>query len=165
MNTVKVNNHEFELAEDNSQLFFKGQEIIIDAQQIDEEYFHVLYNNKSFKVELIENDTAVKTLRFRINSNKYLVTLTDEYDKLLHKLGFDKALTQKISDIKAPMPGLVLNVLAKEGDEIIKGDNLIILEAMKMENIIKSPIDGTIKNIKIQQGDKLEKNQIMIIFQ
>jgi biotin carboxyl carrier protein len=165
MNTVKVNNHEFELTEQGDRLLYEGQELLLDIQKVDESYYHVLYNNKSFKVELIEFNGAEKTLQFRVNSNKYSVKLTDQYDQLLHKLGLDKALTQKISDLKAPMPGLVLKVLVKEGDQVIKGDTLIILEAMKMENIIKSPINGTVKNIRIKEGDKLEKNQVMIVFE
>jgi biotin carboxyl carrier protein len=164
MNTIKVNGQQFELKEENGLLFYKGQEVSIDIREIDKDYFHALYNNNSFKVELVDLNCAEKILELKINNKKYLVKVTDQYDQLLHNLGFDKALSQKISDLKAPMPGLVLKVLVKDGDTVIKGDNLIILEAMKMENIIKSPIDGTVKNIRIQEGDKLEKNQVMIVF-
>ncbi|HEX8377758.1 MAG TPA: acetyl-CoA carboxylase biotin carboxyl carrier protein subunit [Pedobacter sp.] len=164
MNTVKVNDQQFELKEENGLLFYKGQEVSIDIREIDKNYFHALYNNNSFKIELIDLNRAEKILELKINNKKYSVKVTDQYDELLHKLGFDKALSQKISDLKAPMPGLVLKVLVKDGDTVLKGDNLIILEAMKMENIIKSPIDGTLKSIKIQEGDKLEKNQVMIVF-
>jgi biotin carboxyl carrier protein len=61
------------------------------------------------------------------------------------------------------MPGLVLKVLVKDGDVIKKGDNLLVLEAMKMENSIKAPADATIKAVKITAGDKVEKNQVMIL--
>ena len=59
---------------------------------------------------------------------------------------------------------MVLNVLVKEGDDVKKGDALIILEAMKMENILKSPSDGHIKKIAINKGLAVEKNQILIQF-
>jgi biotin carboxyl carrier protein len=62
------------------------------------------------------------------------------------------------------MPGLVLKVFVSNGDEVKKGDNLFILEAMKMENIIKSPSDVSIKNIKIVPGDKVEKGQVLMQF-
>ena len=62
------------------------------------------------------------------------------------------------------MPGLVLSVLVTEGDEVKKGDNLLVLEAMKMENMIKSPTDGIIKKIEIKQGNKVEKNELLISF-
>ncbi len=61
------------------------------------------------------------------------------------------------------MLGLVLKIIAKEGEELKKGDNLLILEAMKMENMIKAPADIIIKKIHIKEGDKVEKNQILLI--
>jgi biotin carboxyl carrier protein len=73
-------------------------------------------------------------------------------------------MAAKISEIKAPMPGMVLKVLVEEGAEVKKGENLFVLEAMKMENIIKSPADVTVKTIKIRPGDKVEKGQILMMF-
>jgi biotin carboxyl carrier protein len=77
----------------------------------------------------------------------------------------DSALANKVSEIKAPMPGLVLSVLVTEGQEVSKGDSLLVLEAMKMENVIKSPASGMIKKILINKADKVEKNEILIQFQ
>ena len=79
-------------------------------------------------------------------------------------MGLDNLAVKKVNDVKAPMPGMVLNILVKEGDEVKKGDALIILEAMKMENILKSPSDGHIKKIAINKGVAVEKNQILIQF-
>jgi biotin carboxyl carrier protein len=90
--------------------------------------------------------------------------ITDQFDELLHQLGMDNLTTATISEIKAPMPGLVLRILASEGQEVQKGGNLLVLEAMKMENIIKAPADVIIKTVKINPGDKVEKNQVMMIF-
>ncbi|HNM32873.1 MAG TPA: biotin/lipoyl-binding protein, partial [Chitinophagales bacterium] len=63
---------------------------------------------------------------------------------------------------KAPMPGLVLDILVEAGQAVNKGDNLIILEAMKMENIIKASGSGTVKSIHVQKKDAVEKNQLLI---
>jgi biotin carboxyl carrier protein len=79
-------------------------------------------------------------------------------------MGLSNLQSAKVSEIKAPMPGLVLKVFVSNGDEVKKGDNLFILEAMKMENIIKSPSDVSIKNIKIVPGDKVEKGQVLMQF-
>lgn len=163
MYTIKVNEqHQYQLDEVDGRLSYKGEDISIDIQPINNTCFHVLYNNKSFSAEVIEH--LGKTILLRINAKEYLVEISDKYDELLHKLGLDKTVSNQITDLKAPMPGLVLNILVKEGDQISKGDTLIILEAMKMENSIKSPVDGTVKNIKVTIGDKLEKNQVMISF-
>ncbi|MNU01127.1 Glutaconyl-CoA decarboxylase subunit gamma [compost metagenome] len=76
----------------------------------------------------------------------------------------DGASSHKINDIKAPMPGLVLKVLVEDGSEVKKDDALVVLEAMKMENIIKSPSDGIVKSVKIKEKETVEKNQVMIAF-
>ena len=60
--------------------------------------------------------------------------------------------------------GLVIRILVAEGDEVEKGGNLFVLEAMKMENIIKAPADVKIKTIRVKSGDKVEKNQVVMIF-
>ena len=91
--------------------------------------------------------------------------ITDQYDELLHQLGMDNLTANKISEIKAPMPGLVIRILASEGDQVEKGGNLFVLEAMKMENVIKSVSDVKIKSIKVKAGDKVEKNQVVMVFE
>ena len=68
------------------------------------------------------------------------------------------------ASVLLPMPGMVLNVLVKEGDAVKKGDELLVLEAMKMENNIKAPGDGIVSEISVKSGDKVEKNQILIRF-
>jgi biotin carboxyl carrier protein len=72
---------------------------------------------------------------------------------------------KKLKELKAPMPGLVLAVMAKEGEAVIEGQELIVLEAMKMENAIKSPQDGTIDKIHVKKNDKIDKNHTLLSFQ
>ena len=137
----------------------KGNFIKINPYQ-----YHFIMNNKSYNVDLIKINAEEKTLVVKINSVKFNLQLKDKYDELLHSLGLDNLAIKKINEIKAPMPGMVLNILVKEGDTVNKGDALIVLEAMKMENILKSPCDGTIKKIAINKGTAVEKNQILIQF-
>ena len=84
---------------------------------------------------------------------------------MLHSLGMDNLTNQKVSDLKAPMPGLVLDIEVREGEQVKKGDALLILEAMKMENVIKSPSDGVIKKIAVNKGEAVEKNQLILNFE
>jgi biotin carboxyl carrier protein len=76
----------------------------------------------------------------------------------------NNTINSQIKEVKAPMPGLIFEIKVQEGDEVKKGDTLVILEAMKMENILKSPGDGIIKEIRIKKGDSVEKNQVLIQF-
>jgi biotin carboxyl carrier protein len=73
-------------------------------------------------------------------------------------------LAAKVKEVKAPMPGLVLDIRVVPGQMVQKGDVLLILEAMKMENAIKSATDGVVKQVKAIKGQSVEKNQLMIVF-
>jgi biotin carboxyl carrier protein len=126
------------------------------------EVFHLVRNHKTYTIEILERNTAEKTMILRINGRIYTTKAEDELDKLLAKLGMGAGSTTKLNHIKAPMPGLILQILVTEGQAIKKGDALLILEAMKMENIIKSPGEGVVKHIKVQQGAPVDKNQTMI---
>ena len=90
--------------------------------------------------------------------------MKEQYDELLAELGVNGSDGSKISQVKAAMPGKVLEVNVKVGDKIEQGDNLLVLEAMKMENIIKSPQDGVIKSCEVKVGATVDKNQILITF-
>lgn len=141
-----------------------GKLISGDFLKINDHQFHILYNSKSYSIDVIKLNSEEKSMTVKINSVKFNLTLKDKYDELLHNLGLDNLTTKKAADIKAPMPGMVLNILVKEGDVVKKGDTLIILEAMKMENSLKSPADGVIKKIVATKGTPVEKNQLLIQF-
>ncbi|WP_443937443.1 biotin/lipoyl-containing protein [Pedobacter sp. MW01-1-1] len=163
MYKVKVNEDRvFDIEQNNMGLLVNGKSTDIDLQHISPGISHVLYQNKSFNIEVVELDKKAKTCRIKINENTYSLTAEDTFDQLLKQMGMDTLGGAKASNVHAPMPGLVLKVLVHEGAEVKKGDNLLILEAMKMENILKSAADGQVKRILIAQGDKVEKNQILI---
>ncbi|QXU40893.1 acetyl-CoA carboxylase biotin carboxyl carrier protein subunit [Pedobacter sp. D749] len=165
MYKVKVNNQFlFEVENKDSAFFVNGEQVQLDLSSIANNSTHVLYQNKSFNTELVELNKANKTCKIKVNGNIYQISIEDQFDVLLKQLGLDNLAANKVSEIKAPMPGLVLKVLVEENAEVKKGDNLLVLEAMKMENILKSSTDGVVKKILIKQGDKVEKNQILVQF-
>ena len=124
--------------------------------------FHVILEGKSFLAELIAHEPFSKVYTFRINGNPYQVQLSDAQDQLINKLGFSAQHAVKMRHVKAPMPGLVLSINVKPGQTVHKGDALLILEAMKMENIIKSPGDGIVKKVAVQKGAAVDKGQVML---
>ena len=138
----------------------KGSFIKINPHQ-----YHLLHNDQSYNVDVMKLNAAEKTMVLKINSVKYTIALKDKYDELLHSLGMDNVASAKINQIKAPMPGMVLNILVHEGNEVKKGDVLLVLEAMKMENVMKCPHDGIIKNVFVNALDKVEKGQKLIEFE
>lgn len=142
-----------------------GKNAVIDLQDSGGNRFHVLRDHKSYNVEILDADTDSKTMLVKVNGRDYEVALTDRYDELLKSLGMDKAMSSKVNEMKAPMPGLVLDVRVTEGQTVAKGDALIVLEAMKMENILKSPADVVIKKIVAKKGNAVEKNQVLVTFE
>lgn len=132
--------------------------------KIRDRHFHLLFQNQSFKVELVHIDEGAKTIQLKLNNRPVEIQLMDKFDLLLDKLGMNFSKGTTAQDLKAPMPGLIFDVKVNEGDVVKKGDALLVLEAMKMENILKSPGDGTVKSIKIKKGQSVEKNQVLIQF-
>ncbi|MFA6275941.1 MAG: acetyl-CoA carboxylase biotin carboxyl carrier protein subunit [Pedobacter sp.] len=165
MYQIKVNDkYNFDITADDKQLKVNNEMVELDRLALNSNSAHVLFKNKSYNIEVVELNKEEKTAVIKVNNNIYTLTIKDQFDQLLKQLGMDNLSVNKIQQIKAPMPGLVLSVLVTEGTEVKKGDNLLVLEAMKMENMIKSPTDGVIKKIEIKQGDKVEKNEILISF-
>lgn len=134
----------------------------LDLVKENDHNFHVLHNGASFKVAVENVDYREKTFVLQVNGRSYNLKLDDEYDQLVHKLGLEIVSGAKLKDVKAPMPGLVINISVDIGQEITKGDTLLILEAMKMENIIKADGDGVVKSILINKGLAVEKGQLLI---
>jgi len=165
MHKLKVNDRfEHSVQRKDGKLIINEHETNADIRQLGSSVYHIINDLKSYNAEVVSFDKATKTAEIKINGTIYNVTAKDQYDLLLDKLGLSDLNSAKVSEVKAPMPGLVLKIFVKEGSEVKKGDNLFVLEAMKMENIIKSPGDVTVKAIKIKPGDKVEKGQVMIVF-
>jgi len=162
---IKANDKfKFDISKEENRLLINGDKTTVDLQQLNASVFHVINNLKSYNVEVVNFNAAEKTAEIKVNNNTYQITAKDQFDILLDKLGLSSLDATKVSEIKAPMPGMVLKVFVTEGMEIKKGDNLFILEAMKMENIIKSPADVIVKTVKIKPGDKVEKGQVLLMF-
>jgi len=152
--------HEIEL--DNQQIKIDGKPTEIDLVKLLDNKFHILQNHKSYSIEIIHADYNLKRFSIKVNNNIYDLNLQTELDILLDKMGMSATSDEKMDNVKAPMTGLVLDILVEAGQSVNKGDNLLILEAMKMENIIKASGNGVVKNININKKDAVEKNQLLI---
>lgn len=141
------------------------QDFLWDVKKIGESHFSIIKDNKSFIAEVLKADYAEKAFFLKVNGKRVKIVVEDQYDELLKKLGMDDLVSSKIDKMLAPMPGLVLSIKAAIGQQVEKGDQLLVLEAMKMENVLKSPTDGVIKTIMINTGEAVEKNQLLVEFQ
>ncbi|WP_426430062.1 acetyl-CoA carboxylase biotin carboxyl carrier protein subunit [Winogradskyella sp. HB-48] len=137
----------------------------LDAVETSTNKYHILQNNSSIKANIVSSDFNKKTYSVKVNNNTYDVVLNDALDQQIAALGFEIGASKKVNDVKAPMPGLILEINVKEAQEVKEDEALLILEAMKMENVINSPRDGVIKSIMVKQGNTVEKNALLIEFE
>lgn len=155
---VKVNNSlEFDITDDDVSKF--------DAEKTADNKYHVLLNNKPFKAELVDSNFNRKKYAIKVNNHSYDVDISNPLDLLIDKMGFAFGSTKQVNSIKAPMPGLILDIHVEEGQEVKEDEALLILEAMKMENVITSPRDGIISYINIDKGDAIDKGHLLIEFE
>jgi biotin carboxyl carrier protein len=127
--------------------------------------FHVIMNQRSYRVDVVKADVKEKSFTILVNGIKHQLDVKDKFDILLQSMGLDNLAANKVNNMKAPMPGLVLDIKVKPGDSIKKGDAVVVLEAMKMENNLKSPGDGVIKKINVEKGKAVEKGQVLVEFE
>jgi biotin carboxyl carrier protein len=165
MYKVSVNkNATFEIEHTENGIVVGGNPFNIDVVELSEGYFHIIHDTKSYRAEVVKADHAAKTFTIKINNHLHTLEAKDKFDLLLEKLGMHNTGGSKVNAVKAPMPGLIVDMKVKPGDSVKQGDPLLILEAMKMENMLKSPGEGVVKTVKVKKGDAVEKNQVLIEF-
>lgn len=124
--------------------------------------FSIIRDGKSYVARIEEVDRETKTVVLRIGEKPYTVSIEEPLDRLLKEMGIDNSSAQKAGSVKAPMPGLILRILVAPGQAIEKGDGLIVLEAMKMENVLKATAAGTVKAVHAQEKTTVEKGAVLI---
>lgn len=154
----------FEVKQEKDSWYVNGSQFEGNVVQVSANHYHIIWNDRSFEVEVVEQDSVAKKTVLKINGQLLTTTAKDRVALLLESMGMGQAATAKINDVKAPMPGLIQSVTVTVGDTVQKGDILLVLVAMKMENAIKAPTDATIKAIRIEPGTSVEKNQVLIEF-
>ncbi|MDB9881943.1 acetyl-CoA carboxylase biotin carboxyl carrier protein subunit [Bacteroidia bacterium] len=163
MAKIEVNNSIFEITREDSNLVLDGDIQNYDLISLPDGKFHLVMNQTSYTIEVLDKTTSTGKLSLSINGRTLDTTLNNKLAELLKSMGMETG-KKKLKDLKAPMPGLVLDVLVSAGDTVTEGQELLILEAMKMENVIKSPQEGIIDSILIEKLDKVEKNQVLVSF-
>lgn len=125
--------------------------------------WHVLVDGRSYRATLESLNPETKELVLIVNGTRHQVNIEDELDLLVKKLGFSIAAEHTIREIKAPMPGLVLDILVEPGQTVSKGTPLLILEAMKMENVLKAPAEAVVEAIHVSKAQPVDKGQLLIL--
>lgn len=163
MAKVSIDQFWFELSkEEEGKVILNDKKMPYDLIQIGKDQYHLLLDNRSFRIEVLSK-AKDGSLHLKVNGQEMNGRLSYRIEQLLKSMGMEAG--KKIQkDIKAPMPGLVLDVLVSPGQEVAEGDDLIILEAMKMENALKAPQSGTIESVNVNKQDKVDKNQVLVSY-
>ncbi len=162
---IKEKAYDVEVSGNGQEFSLDGKNLKLDLKGDAEKGFHLIHNNQSYRIHVLNADFGTKEITLEINDHVVPVKGADRFDLLLKDLGMEHLAGSAVNDLKAPMPGLVLDIKVKPGDSIGKGQALIVLEAMKMENVLKAESDAVVKSISCSQGDAVEKNQILIEFE
>jgi biotin carboxyl carrier protein len=149
---VRVNNFEFKLDREQVEAF--------DLLKRSPQHYHLIYEHRSLSIDVVHADH--KKIDLELAGQSFHIEIKDELDMELDQLGFSAVSTKLIREIKAPMPGLVLDIAVMEGQEVKEGEKLLILEAMKMENSIMIHADAVIKKILVKPGQAVDKGQVLI---
>lgn len=139
-----------------------NQPVDCDIQLQPNGLISLLVNNKSYTATVENVDYKAKQLTVSIDGVLRTLAISEPMDLLLASMGMDLKAMQKAEPVKAPMPGMVLKVLVEPGQKISKGDGLLILEAMKMENVLKATGDATVKSINVSERTAVEKGAVLI---
>ena len=162
MKTAHVEDSTYKIETQGSKIWIDDTPVALDIVQNDPVDFHVLLNERPYRIQIIQLNSQEKTATLKVNANVYTVRVKDDLDLLLEKLGMEAGDASGSKEVKAPMPGLIIDVLVKKGQPVGKGEPLMILEAMKMENVIKSPAEGVVTTLQAAKGESVEKGKTLL---
>ena len=131
----------------------------------DHRFFTLVHNGRTFHGEVMNEDLENKALRLKINHRVFDVKKNGPLDELIASMGLDKVKVRKLKELVAPMPGRIVNIAVVVGQELELGDEILSLEAMKMENVLKAEGVGKVKSISISKDDVVEKGSVLIEFE
>lgn len=131
----------------------------------DHKYFTIQHNGNSFFGEILEDQTESNFIRVKINHREFKVSKKGELDDLIAALGMDKPKIRQMKELQAPMPGRIVSIAVEIGQEIEVGDEILSLEAMKMENVLKAEGVGKVKSILFKSDDVVDKGAVLIEFE
>jgi len=136
-----------------------GSEFLVDGKKTGLTNYSLIVDNRSFEVEV---DVKEDEYRVLVDGRNYHIDLVDERRVRLGGLQSGIEL-QGRQNVSVPMPGKIIAVLVAEGDKVEKGQGLVIVEAMKMENEVRCPINGEVKEVRVKTGDAVEAGAVLAV--
>ena len=127
--------------------------------------YHIHEEGRSYEIRLMDFDLVSGKCRVMIDGQPKEIRIFREIEVMIERMGLNATHAKKLSGISAPMPGLVIRIEVEKGQRIAKGAPLVILEAMKMENVLTAPHDAVIKTVFVKTGQAVERGLMLIEFE
>ncbi len=154
--SIKVKAGEFEFS-------FSPEELeSVSITTAGNQRYHLLEQHHSATVRLLDADQIGKKQQLEVEGETFAVEIRDALDQVVEKMGYSTGVQKQVKQIKAPMPGLILEISVEEEMELEEGAKLLILVAMKMENSITIGSAAKIKTVHVKVGQAVEKGQLLI---
>ncbi len=139
-------------------ILLDGKEVMAEIANLDKDKLTLIVENKPYQIFLDGENQLV------ISGESYSFEIIDEQVAKILKSG-PEAVHKKEVTVTAPMPGLVIEVEVNEGDVVKKGQGLLIIEAMKMQNEFRAPRDGVVKKIMVQKGQTVNSKDALVVIE
>ena len=140
-----------------------GRRYNLEASVPERGIYLLKYENKIYEVSITAPDLNSGMLHANVGVDSFDISLVDP--KRLRGSGSDGRAADGTAEIKTSMPGKVVRVLIKEGDEVLRDDGILVVEAMKMQNEMKSPKDGTVTEIRFSEGETVNAGDVLAIIE
>lgn len=121
--------------------------------------YSLLINGQSYEAYVYPSEEGWQVL---LHGRLYPATVIDEREKRLLESAGGRVIERGEYHLKAPMPGLIVSVPVSEGQPVEKGDVLVVLESMKMQNELRAPRDGRVTRLRVKNGDNVEQKQTLL---
>ncbi len=158
---ASLGDQEFEIEiNGEDEIIVNGDPFAIDFRSIaGQPVYSLLINGRSYEALVQPSEEGLEVL---LQGQLFLISVDDERQLRLRQTSGPQITDRGEFHLKSPMPGLIISVNVREGQEVSRGDRLITLESMKMQNELKSPTDGIIRSLRIKSGDNVEQNQVLL---
>jgi acetyl/propionyl-CoA carboxylase alpha subunit len=157
--TLDDQTFEIEINADD-QITVNGERLSIDFRSVSgQPVYSLLVNGQSYEAYVQGGETGLEVL---LQGHLHIVEVEDERQRKLREASSGPVIHSGEFNLKSPMPGLIVAVPIVEGQVVVKGQDLVILESMKMQNELKAPRDGKIGRVRVRPGDSVEQSQVLV---
>ena len=166
MHKITVNqNDTFEVTREGNSIVLDGKPIALSDVSFDKKNIRLTYDRVPYAIEVLALDLGTKKVILKINDHIFETVAKNRLDTLIEQSILHRQDSNMADELKAPMPGSVIEVVVTVGSQVKKGDKLLVLEAMKMENVLKAPSDARVKSVLITKGTSVQKDQLLLVFE